>query len=91
MPPTEHAPGCVLDPVHWFRHAIAAAGRLIAPENDAEISHVDRTSAESLMDTLAQFAELDDYASIALREVALHASIMGDEFFGGMCTCGATR
>jgi hypothetical protein len=91
MPPTEHAPGCVLDPVHWLRHAVAASGRLISPENDAEHRHVDRVSAESLTDTLAHFAELDDWATVTLREVAQHATLMDDKRFGPMCTCGATR
>jgi hypothetical protein len=88
--PTEHAPGCVLDPVHWLRHAIAAAGRLIKPEGDPEIDHVDRMAAESLADTLAVFAETADWATTTLRDVAQHATLMDNDFFHGMCTCGAT-
>ena len=90
MPPTEHAPGCTLDAVHWLRHAIAAVGRLASPQAD-EFRSVDRKSAESLADTLAHFAELDEWGTVTLREVARHANLMDDELFGSRCTCGATR
>ena len=90
MPPTPHAPGCTLDAVHWLRHAIDAAGRLASPQAD-ELRSVDRKAAESLADTLAHFAELDDWGTITLREVAQHANLMDDESFGSRCTCGATR
>ena len=90
MSPTEHAPGCVLDPVYWLRHAIAASGRLASPQND-DLRNIDKISAESLADTLAHFAELDDWATVTLQDVAQHATLMDDERFGLQCTCGATR
>ena len=88
MPPTEHAPGCVLDPVHWLRHAVAATGRLISLQAD-EYRAVDQKSAESLADALAHFAELDDWATVTLQNIAQHATLMDGERFGSMCTCGA--
>ena len=88
--PTEHAPGCMLDAVHWLRHAIDAASRLASPQAD-ELRSVDRKSAESLADTLAHFAERDEWGSVTLREVAQHANLMDDELYGSRCTCGATR
>lgn len=88
MSPIEHAPGCVLDPAHWLRHAIAASGRLALPQND-ELGTVDMKSAEALADTLAHFAELDDWATVTLRDIARHATLMDEERFGSQCTCGA--
>jgi hypothetical protein len=79
-------PGCVLDPVHWLRHAVTAAGQLTQDDPDA---HVDRASAMSLTDTLAHFAELDDWATVTLRDVANHATLMNRDVFKHMCTCGA--
>jgi hypothetical protein len=85
-----HQPGCPLDSVHWFRHAVAAAGCLAEDKPD---DHVDRVSATSLTDTLAHFAELDDWATVTLRDIADHATLMNWELnqkrFRGMCTCGA--
>jgi hypothetical protein len=89
MPPIEHAPGCVLDPVHWLRHAIAASGRLAAPQG-SELDTVDKKSAEALADTLAHFAELDDWATVTLRDIARHATLVDEERFGAQCTCGAS-
>jgi hypothetical protein len=83
----EHRPGCALDPVHWLRHAITSAGMTVT--NQKVDPHVDRLSAESLMDTLAHFAELPDWATVTLLDVARHATLMGKRF-DAMCTCGAT-
>lgn len=88
MPPIEHAPGCVLDPVHWLRHAIAASGRLAAPPG-SELETVDKKSAGALADTLAHFAELDDWATVTLLDIARHETLMDEERFGAQCTCGA--
>jgi hypothetical protein len=89
--PVIHQPGCVLDPVHWMRHAITAAGRLThSPETDHDWNFIDRGSAESLIDALAYFAELPDWASVTLHDVAQHATLMNDGRFDEMCTCGAT-
>jgi len=49
---------------------------------------VDRTAAGALADTLAHFAELEDWASVTLADVAKHSNLIGDRF-GAMCTCGA--
>ena len=88
MPSIEHASGCVLDPVQWLRHAAAAAGRLAGPLEEEDES-ADREAVESLADTLAHFAELPEWATVTLRDVARHATLMDDERFGPMCTCGA--
>ena len=81
-----HQPGCVLDPVHWLRHAVAAAGHLTQEDPPA---HADRVSAVSLTDTLAHFAELDNWAEVTLRDVADHATLMNQDRFKHLCTCGA--
>lgn len=81
-----HKPGCGLDSVHWFRHAVAAAGCLAQEEPEA---HVDRVSAMSLTDTLAHFAELPGWAAVTFRDVADHATLMNQKRFESMCTCGA--
>jgi len=75
----------MLDSVHWFRHAVAAAGRLAQEEPDP---HTDRMSVMSLTDTLAHFAELEDWDTVTLRDVANHATLMNQERFKHMCTCG---
>jgi len=82
----EHRPGCVLDPVHWLRHATAAAGHLANPPTNDD-AFVDRTAAGALADTLAHFAELEDWASVTLTDVAKHSNLVGDRF-DAMCTCG---
>lgn len=85
-----HEPGCDLDSVHFLRHAAASAGLLTQESPDP---HVDRVSAASLADTLARFAEQDDWATVTLRDVADHATLMttgeNRERFKAMCTCGA--
>jgi hypothetical protein len=43
----------------------------------------------SLADALAHFAELDDWATATLRDLANHATLMNQEQFKHMCTCGA--
>jgi len=83
----EHSPECVLYPVHWLRHAIAAAGRLVARDPDTA---VDQVSAEALIDGLAHLAELEDWATVTLLDLAKHATLMDTEHFKQMCTCGAT-
>lgn len=95
MPRIEHAPGCVLDPVHWLRHAIAASGRLVFPQED-EVCHVDRLAAEQLLDTLAHLAELPDWAPVTLEgsgsedpsgsDVVRNADVP-DTRFPSLCTC----
>jgi len=50
---------------------------------------VDRTAAGALADTLAHFAELEDWASVTLADVAKHCNLVGDRF-DAMCSCGAT-
>jgi hypothetical protein len=87
--PAEHRPGCVLDPVHWLRHAVAAAGLLAQPAGQQD-PDADRRSAEALTDALAHFAELDDWASVTLLDVTRHANLMASGRFDQMCTCGAT-
>jgi len=88
-PFVEHAPGCSLDPVHWFRHAVAVSARLAL--QDVDRSQHDQRSASALLDTLGLIAELPGWGEVTLREVARQATIMSDEVFFGMCTCGASR
>ena len=83
----EHDPDCPLNAVHWLRRAIAASGRLIAHNAD-EMRLIDRTAAEALADALAHFAKRDDWASVTLRDVALHANLLNDGDFAQFCTCG---
>ena len=89
MAPVEHLPGCALDAVHWLRHAVAAAGRLAQPHPDDY--NVDRKSAEALTDALAHFSELDNWATVTLRDVAMHSTLMDEGRFGYLCTCGAAN
>jgi hypothetical protein len=90
--PAEHAPGCVLDPVHWLRHATAAAGQFVAADSDpADVPQYDRVSAEALTDSLAHFAELSDWSTVTLLDLARNATLMNDGRFDQFCTCGATR
>lgn len=81
-----HQRGCELYSVHWLRHAVAAVGKLTQEEADPD---ADRGSAEALADTLARFAEQDDWESVTLKDIADHATLMNQERFRGRCTCGA--
>ncbi len=82
----DHAQGCALDPIHWLRRAIVAAGRRVSPEDD-QVHHVDWRSAIALTDTLAQSADLEDWADVTLLEVARRAALTDQERFGRSCTC----
>jgi hypothetical protein len=88
-PVVRHTPGCALDPVHWFRHAVSVAARLAL--QDVDRTQHDQASAAALLDTLGLIAELPEWGEVTLREVAGQATIMTDEVFVGMCTCGAAR
>ncbi|MBK8866729.1 MAG: hypothetical protein KBF43_01130 [Dermatophilaceae bacterium] len=87
--PVEHVPGCSLDPVYWFRHAIASTARLAL--HDSDRTQYDQLAAGSLLDTLGLLAELPEWGDVTLREVARQATLMSDDIFFGMCTCGAAR
>jgi hypothetical protein len=77
--------------VHWLRHAITAAGKLVHPlEADPDRNFVDQVSAEILTDTLAHFAELPDWSTVTLHDIAQYATPVNDGRFDAMCTCGAT-
>ncbi len=89
VPLVKHAPGCALDPVHWFRHAVAVSARLAL--QDVDRRQHDQHSAAALLDTLGLIAELPEWGEVTLRELARQATIMSDEVFVGMCTCGAAR
>lgn len=81
-----HQQGCTLYSVHWLRHAVSAAGLLAQEDPDTS---ADRVSVEALADTLARFAEQDDWESVTLKDVADHATLMNQDKFRGDCTCGA--
>ncbi|WP_329028295.1 type II toxin-antitoxin system Phd/YefM family antitoxin [Streptomyces sp. NBC_00690] len=83
--PQVHASDCPLDSVHWLRHATAAAGRLA---NETPEAHTDRISAMALADAIAHFAELGNWATVTLRDIAEHATLMKRDRFRGLCTCG---
>ncbi|MFF2781016.1 hypothetical protein ACFVU3_39755 [Streptomyces sp. NPDC058052] len=86
----QHAEACPLYAVHWLRHAVAAAGLLI--KQPAE-QGADEVSAMALTDTLAYFAELPEWESVTLKDVAEHATLMSTpenrERFRSLCNCGA--
>lgn len=90
MTAPEHQPGCILDPVHWLRHAVAAAGRLVSTEQSERSP--DRVSAQLLTDSLAHLAELDDWATVTLHDLARRAAagLPEPDRFSQMCSCGAT-
>lgn len=83
----EHEPGCALDPVHWLRHALGAAQRLVSAEPDVEVASIDKTSAAELLNVLERYAEFDDsWRNVTLYEVARGATLMGGTF-AALCTC----
>ncbi|MFE6332975.1 hypothetical protein ACFVOK_07095 [Streptomyces sp. NPDC057798] len=82
-----HQRGCPLYSVHWLRHAVAAAG-MLAHEHDPDPA-ADRVNAEALTDTIARFAEQDDWETVTLKDIADHATLMNQERFRSQCTCGA--
>jgi hypothetical protein len=85
-----HAPDCQLYSVNWLRHAAAAAGHLVDAAPDQ--GH-DQVSAMALTDALAYFAELPQWETVTLKDVAEHATLMNTpenrERFRNMCACGA--
>ena len=83
MTSPEHVPGCILDPVNWLRHAIAATNLRIKGEHE----HPDHLSSEALQNALEHFAEQSDWRTVTLLDVAKYASLMGDKFSSD-CTCG---
>jgi hypothetical protein len=84
----QHKSGCLLDPVHWLKHAITAAGYLAA-DSDQPIS-ADRVAAEQLTDALAYLAEMPGWATVTLLDVVRLAAPTAEEYGAWMCTCGAT-
>jgi hypothetical protein len=73
--PTDHARGCILDPVHWLRRAAAATGRFVAGVADPpDLARYDQVSAEALTDSLAHFAGLPDWSTVTLLDLARNAS-----------------
>lgn len=93
----QHAPSCPLYPrlAGEFRHAIAAAGRFVAQdEHDPDdVQHFDQTTAMALMDSLARLAELPEWETVTLNDVAEDATLMNTpemrELLRPQCTCGA--
>ncbi|MFJ4988792.1 hypothetical protein ACIP9H_33950 [Streptomyces sp. NPDC088732] len=84
----DHRKECPLYPVHWLRHAVAAAGRAT---QDPPEPFADKVSAEALVDALAHFAELSDWESVTLKDIAVHATLMDTptnrERFAAQCRC----
>jgi hypothetical protein len=78
--------------VHWVRHAVAA-GRLVDRSAEQDSDAADAVSAIALADALAHFAELPEWETVTLKDVADHATLMNTpenrEPFGLSCTCGA--
>lgn len=86
----QHAPTCPLYPTHWMRFAVATTGLLLQDPPDPG---GDRVSAMALTDALAYFAELDDWETVTLKDVADHVgwveSSPNREWLLSQCTCGA--
>lgn len=87
--PAPHAPGCILDPRNWLRHALAAAATSMDPTAD-EHRAPDRLSAASLLNALEHFAGQDTWRTTTLLEVTEMANLMGEKF-QSLCTCGRNR
>lgn len=86
----EHEPGCALDPVHWLRHAVGAAQRLVSEDRDLDAPNLDRTSAVALLNEMERHAEFDGgWREVTLYEVARNATLLGDTF-AGHCSCKPT-
>jgi len=83
----EHAPGCVLYPANWLRHAVAALQLRL--EGDVGQEPVDTLSAAALMNALEHHCKKDGWADVTLLDLARFATLMeGDDRFAAMCTCG---
>jgi hypothetical protein len=83
----DHEPGCILDPVHWLRHALGAAQRLLAEDPEPATPYLDRRAAVALLDELERHAEFDGgWRTVTLYEVTKRASLMGD-LFADHCKC----
>ena len=80
-----HQPGCVLHPVNWLRHAVAAAGHMAAED----LTGADRVAAAALTDALAHFAEMDSWASVTLADIAEHATLVVGPRYAAFCGCPA--
>ena len=85
--PDGHEPGCILDPVHWLRHALAATELLLGNGDEHDIPHADRLSSAALRNALATFSEREDWRTITLLEITEFASLMDGEKFSLWCTC----
>jgi hypothetical protein len=84
-----HEAGCILDPVHWLRHAVGAANRLLSEEPDDDRDSLDRISAQALLGVVERHAEFSDgWATMTLREVTEQAlDTLGPDKFESLCTC----
>lgn len=82
----EHDPGCVLDPVHWLRHAIEATNMRISGDEEEQAT-ADKLSSASLLNALEHLAEQEDWRTVTLLGLTQFVSLMGEKF-PGMCTCG---
>lgn len=82
----DHSMFCPLQQPGWLRHAVAAAGRLVSAKPIAnELRDADRVSAEVLTDALAHLAELPEWPTVTLADLAAMAS--DDPRL--ICQCGA--
>lgn len=85
----DHTGECPYGPANFLRVAVAAAGHHVAGDDDAEM--MDRELSGALVDALAHYAELPDWSSATLGDVAAmafdHRPISG--LMLAHCTCGA--
>ncbi len=85
----DHTGECPYGPANFLRVAVAAAGHHVAGGDDAEM--MDRELSGALMDALAHYAELPDWPSATLGDVAamaFHGRPIGEHLMAH-CTCGA--
>jgi len=74
--------------IRWATRALQARRHgAPSPQPVLRSNNVDRKSAEALTNALAHFSELDNWATMTLRDVAMHSSLMDKGRFGYLCTC----
>jgi len=69
MASAEHQTGCVLFPVHWLRHAIAASGRLANPSPEDRLARPSSsrpTASGEIIETMGVRRVVPDLVSKSL-------------------------
>lgn len=86
----QHADACPLLPVSYLRHAIEITEELLQPSPSSD---VEKVHATQLLQALSHFANLSDWDSVTLQDVAERATLMESpenrERWKPSCICDA--